>query len=97
MPVLRLLELFRQFGVDLALVIDEYGGVEGLVTPMDILEAIVGDIPGPGEVVELEAVQREDGSWLVDGLLLAADLHEILDIGTLPGEEAGAFQTVGAL
>jgi putative hemolysin len=81
---------------DAALVIDEYGGFEGLLTIEDILEAIVGDIPEPGEIVESEAVQREDGSWLLDGMLPVDEVKDLLKIDSLP-YEGSRYQTLGGL
>jgi putative hemolysin len=81
---------------DAALVIDEYGGFEGLLTVEDILEAIVGDIPEPGELVESEAVQREDGSWLLDGMLPVDKVKDLLKIDSLP-YEGSQYQTLGGL
>jgi putative hemolysin len=95
MPALRLLESFKQYGAQAALVIDEYGGVDGIVTVMDVLEAMVGDIASADEPADLEAVQREDGSWLIDGLLPAEEVREIFNIALLPGEEDGSYQTLG--
>jgi len=81
---------FRDKEKQLALVVGEHGGVEGLVTINDILEAIVGDLDTP------EAVQREDGSWLVDGMMPVAEFKAMLNIrGDLPGEGESIFQTVG--
>jgi putative hemolysin len=94
MPALRVLELFKQSGTHLALVVDEYGGVQGLVTPSDILEAIVGDIPSVAELGEPQAVQREDGSWLLDGMLSVDEFKEIFDLSALPGEDQGVYQTL---
>jgi CBS domain containing-hemolysin-like protein len=54
-------------GIPLALVVDEYGAIQGLVTPLALLEALVGDLPDAGRAAEPAAVRREDGSWLVDG------------------------------
>ena len=87
------LESFKKAHLHIALVIDEYGAVEGLVTTNDILDAIVGDITstGPGESY---AVQREDGSWLLDGALPLDDLKEILPVGQLPDEERRSYQTL---
>ena len=62
---LRALERFRQTGDQMAIVIDEYGGTAGIVTLQDILEAIVGDLPDPGEKQDAGIVRREDGSWLL--------------------------------
>jgi len=93
MPALKVLEAFKQSGTQMALVIDEYGSIQGLVTLKDILEAIVGDIPSAEELAEPQVVQREDGSWLLDGMLPVEELKEILGIGELPGEEQGLYQT----
>jgi putative hemolysin len=92
---LQVLNLFKQERSHLALVTDEYGGVEGLVTSDDILEAIVGDLPSLESPAEPAAVRRDDGSWLVDGMLHIDDLKEIFDLESLPGEEYGNYQTVG--
>ncbi|MFO1142271.1 MAG: hemolysin family protein [Amaricoccus sp.] len=67
LPALRMIELFRTEGVHLAIVVDEYGSVEGMVTPTDILTGIAGDLPDQGDEDAPGAVQREDGSWLLDG------------------------------
>lgn len=90
---LKVLELFKQSGIHISLVVDEYGSIQGLVTLNDILEEIVGEIPSIEEKTELLAVQREDGSWLLDGMLPATDLKEIFSIKKLPGE--GIYQTLG--
>lgn len=93
--ILKMLEMFKQKGTDLALVTDEYGGIEGLITFDDILESIVGDIPMIDSPAEPEAVQRDDGSWLLDGMLPIHQLKELLDVETLPEEQDGIFHTVG--
>ena len=95
MPALQVLERFKESRSHIALVIDEYGGVQGLVTVYDVLEAIVGDIPLKGDVFEPEVVQRKDGSWLVDGILPVDEFKEIFDIKVLPGESEGHFETLG--
>lgn len=94
MRALKVLELFKQSGTHIALVIDEYGGIQGLVTPSDILEAIVGDLPEAGEQVEPLAVQRPDGSWLLDGMLPVDEFKDLFDLGELPGEDQGIYQTL---
>jgi putative hemolysin len=94
MRAMRVLELFKQSRTHVALVVDEYGSVQGLVTPNDILEAIVGDLPEAGELIEPLAVQREDGSWLLDGMLPIDELKEILQLGPMPGEDQGVYQTL---
>jgi len=95
MRALAVLELFKQSGLHMALVVDEYGDLQGLVTLHDILEAVVGNLPAAGEAVEPRAVQRADGSWLLDGLLPVDELKERCNLGSLPGEEQGAYQTLG--
>jgi putative hemolysin len=94
MRALRVLELFKQSGTHIALVIDEYGGIQGLVTPSDILEAIVGDLPEAGAQDEPLAVQREDGSWLLDGMLPVDEFKDLFDLDELPGEDQGIYQTL---
>lgn len=93
--VSRLVELFRNSAEHSALVIDEHGGVQGLVTEHDILEAIVGDLPSAQDLSQPQAVQREDGSWLLDGLMTLDEVRDVLDIGPVPGEERGTFETLG--
>jgi putative hemolysin len=96
MSALDVLELFKKQRTHVALVADEFGGIEGMVTHDDILEDIVGDIPIAGEpLTEPQARQREDGSWLVDGLLDIITLKEILDIKQWPDEAEGGYHTVG--
>ena len=91
---LQLLELFKGSTTHIAMVIDEHGALEGLVTMNDVLEAIVGDLPAqPGQAESL-AVQREDGSWLLDGRLPLADFKEIFSLDRLPREEEGAYHTL---
>ena len=91
---LKVLELFKEGGVHTALVVDEFGTLQGLVTIFDILEAIVGDIPVRGEPVDALAIQREDGSWLLDGRLSIEDFKEIFKLETLPDESRGYYQTL---
>lgn len=93
-PALQLLEQFQKTGDQLAVVIDEHGAVEGIVTLTDLVQAVVGDLRSPGEEARPQIVQREDGSWLVDGRLPVSDLLERLNVPELPGEEDG-FTTVG--
>jgi putative hemolysin len=97
MPALDLLERLRAERTQVALVIDEYGGFQGLVTISDLLGAIVGDIAQSEAPPEPEAVRREDGSWLLDGRLLVAELKDLLDLESLPDEESGHYQTLGGL
>ena len=92
---LEVLEAFKKSGQHIALVVDEYGGIEGLLTHHDILEAIAGDIPFDGKPTDPKAVQRHDGSWLLDGMLSVDEFKEIFQLETLPGEKRDAYQTLG--
>jgi putative hemolysin len=87
-----LLELFRRTGRSVAIVVDEYGGIHGIVTLTDVLEALVGDI-GPVQSSEPGIAVRSDGSLLVDGLFGIDDFKDQLALEELPGE--AQFQTVG--
>jgi putative hemolysin len=93
--VLQALEQFKRTGEHFALVTDEYGSVAGVISPTDILEAIVGDLPAKGEPAELEAVRREDGTWLMGGALSIEEMVDKLGLKDLPEEEEGSFQTLG--
>lgn len=93
---MKILELFKQTGIHITLVVDEYGIIQGLVTLQDILEAIVGDVPSEGELEEPQAVQREDGSWLLEGMLPIDEFFKIFELGELPTHE-GSYQTLGGL
>lgn len=97
MPALKVLEEAKRSGMPVALVIDEYGGVVGLVTLQDILTAFVGVIPDAGQEAEYQAVQRADGSWLFDGMLRIDELKELLELDELPEEERLGYQTVGGM
>jgi putative hemolysin len=92
---LQVLEAFKGGRSHVAVVIDEYGAVEGLVTTNDILEAIVGDIAPAGARGEEAAVRREDGSWLLDGALPVEEFGDIFPTVRLPGDERGSYHTLG--
>jgi putative hemolysin len=93
MPALDVLGAFKKSETQMALVIDEYGSVQGLITLIDILEAIVGDIPSVDDMFE-QVVQRDDGTWLVDGMMPIDEFKELFGIQELPDEEQGFYQTV---
>lgn len=92
---LNVIEQFKKTGVHIAMVTDEYGGVEGLVTLNDLMEAIVGDLPSLEDQEEPLIIQREDGSWLLDGSLDIHDLKDLLEKDSLPDETTGSFHTLG--
>ncbi len=95
MDCLKLLEMFKKTGIHLALISDEYGNTKGLISLSDLLEDIVGDIPTVNEIEESEIIKRDDGSFLVDGLVSTDDFKEHFHIRKLPGEKAGNFHTLG--
>jgi len=91
---LRVLELFRESGTHLALVVDEYGGIEGLVTLNDVLEEIVGELAVAGAQADPGVVRRDDGSWLVDGALQMDEFREALGLPERREEDREEFRTV---
>jgi putative hemolysin len=93
-PALRVLELFKRANMHMALIVDEYGSLEGLMTTNDVLEAIVGDVLTASAQSEPYAVRREDGSWLLDGALPVDEFKELFSIGRVAGEERWGFHTL---
>ncbi len=93
---MELLEQFRAQSTRMVFVVDEYGVVQGLVTPLDMLEAITGELQ-PGAQVDAWATQRDDGSWLIDGVMPVSELKARLDIKELPEEDKGRYNTVAGL
>jgi magnesium and cobalt exporter, CNNM family len=91
---LQLLELFKQSATHIAMVVDEHGALEGLVTMNDVLEAMVGEMPSHLRGGEGLAVQREDGSWLLDGRMPISDFKELFSIDRLAREEEGGYHTL---
>lgn len=93
---MELLEHFRKTDTPVALVVDEYGEVQGIVTPRDVLEAIAGEFkpetPGD-ELIKM----REDGSYLLDGLLSCVELKDVLEIKHLPDEDDGHYNTIAGM
>ncbi|MBW4616212.1 MAG: hemolysin family protein [Desmonostoc vinosum HA7617-LM4] len=92
---LKVLELFKQTITHMALVVDEYGVIQGLVTLNDIMSEIVGDVPSADGEDEPQAVQREDGSWLLDGMLAVEEFFKLFDAEEWESEERGSYQTLG--
>ena len=95
MDGLKVLELFKKSGIHMALVVDEYGSIQGLLSITDILEAIVGDIPTIDELEEHEITKRDDGTYLVDGLTPIDEFKDYFHIKKLPDEKSGVFHTAG--
>ena len=92
----HLLENFRKARQQCALIVDEYGELQGLVTLTDVLTSIVGELPSSDLPEDQEVVKREDGSWLIDGSVTIERLKSVLEIeDVLPGEEENAFNTLG--
>ena len=92
---LKVLELFKQTITHMALVVDEYGVIQGLVTLNDIMSEIVGDVPSTDGLDHPQAVQREDGSWLLDGMLPVEEFLELFGMEEWESEERGSYQTLG--
>ena len=95
MNAIQLLEAFKKSGKHIALVSDEFGAIQGLVGLIDVLEAIVGDLPAAGRRQAVAMKQRDDGSWLVDATLSVDELKTLLQVDELPHEEEADFQTLG--
>ena len=95
LPVFDVLERFKADQSQIAILIDEFGELQGLMTFNDLLEEIVGDVPEFGDPVDPEAVQRPDGSWLVDGRFSIDDLKDLLEIKVLPQESDNYYTTLG--
>jgi putative hemolysin len=92
----QLLESFRRARMQFALIVDEYGELEGLVTLTDVMTAIVGDLPSFDSPEDQDVVERENGSYLVDGSVTIERLKDALEImDELPGEAENAFNTLG--
>ena len=93
---MEVLEQFRQRSERIVMVVDEYGEVQGLMTPRDMLEAITGELR-PNAQIDAWATHSEDGTWLLDGLMPLAELRSRLEIKQLPDEDKGRYNTVGGL
>jgi len=91
-----LLEHFRASGTQMVVVVDEYGEVQGLVTLQDVLEAVTGEFK-PRSQEDAWAVQREDGSWLLDGLIPIPELKDKLELKAVPEEDKGRYHTLSGL
>jgi len=93
---MELLEHFRVSEAQLVFVVDEYGAVQGVITVRDVLEAITGEFATPS-ADDAWAVQRQDGSWLMDGLIPVPELKDRLDLRELPEEDRGRYNTLAGM
>jgi len=93
---MELLEHFRVSSAELVFVVDEYGEVQGVITVRDVLEAITGEFATPTDE-DAWAVQRDDGSWLLDGLIPVPELKDRLDLKELPEEDRGRYNTLAGM
>lgn len=93
---MELLENFRSSTAHMALVVDEYGEIQGMVTLQDLFEAIAGEFKTP-RVEDAWAIQRQDGSWLLDGLIPIPELKDRLGFTLVPEEELGRYNTLSGM
>ncbi|HEY1394167.1 MAG TPA: hemolysin family protein [Methylibium sp.] len=93
---MELLEQFRGSSAQMVFVVDEYGEVQGMITVRDVLEAITGEFTTPS-AEDAWAVQREDGSWLIDGLIPVTELKDRLELKELPDEDRGRYNTLAGM
>jgi putative hemolysin len=98
LTMIELLGAFKKHRQHLALVVDEYGEVQGLVTMNDIMEVLVGDVASVDDSAEPDIVQREDGSWLVDGAIAIQRFKEAIGLDQdLADEDGHSYRTLGGL
>ncbi len=93
---MELLEHFRQTRAELVFVVDEYGAVQGVIAERDVLEAITGELGSPADE-DAWAVQRDDGSWLLDGLIPVTELKDRLELKEMPEEDRGRYNTLAGM
>ncbi len=93
---MELLDHFRSSTAQLVFVVDEYGEVQGMITVRDVLEAITGEF-AVKSAEDSWAVQREDGSWLFDGLIPTPELRDRLELKELPEEDRGRYNTLAGM
>ena len=96
--ITQLLENLRKEHLQCALVVDEYGDIQGFVTLTDVMTAIVGDLPSSALSADQDCMRREDGSWLIDGGVSIDRVRSLLAINQdFPGEKSNTFHTLGGL
>lgn len=91
-----MLEHFRQTGASMVFVVDEYGDIQGIVTPTDVLEALAGEFRHP-DPDDLWSVEQDDGSWSIDALIPILVLQDLLDLKRLPDEQRGGYHTLSGM
>lgn len=91
---LEVLEAFKTSGAHIGFIIDEYGSIQGIVTLTDLLVAIVGDIPSRTHPEEKQIMKRDDGSYLIDGMLAIEEFKDLVKVEELPNEDRANFQTL---
>ena len=91
----QVLEQFKKTGQHIGLVVDEFGSIQGMISLIDVLEAIVGDLPDQMRRNQPEAKRRDDGSWLVDATMPIGEISELLSLGEMPGQADADYQTLG--
>lgn len=97
MPAVQLIEQFKQSGVHFAFLVDEYGGIQGLITLNDILKAVVGQEISEEDKSNPYVVRRADGSYLIDGALMIDEFKELFNIENVTDEEIGNYRTLAGL
>lgn len=93
---MELLENFKSSGVQMAFVIDEYGEIQGLITLQDLIEAIAGEFK-PDDHEDAWAIHRQDGSWLLDGIIPVPELKDTLELDAVPEEDKGRYNTLSGM
>ena len=92
----QMLEHFRQTGASMVFVVDEYGDIQGIVTPTDVLEALAGEFRHP-DPDDLWSLEQDDGSWSIDALIPILVLQDLLDLKRLPDEQRGGYHTLSGM
>uniref|UniRef100_UPI002352B364 hemolysin family protein n=1 Tax=Flexistipes sinusarabici TaxID=2352 RepID=UPI002352B364 len=93
---IKIMEQFRESGVQMIFVVDEYGGISGIITLQDLLEAMTGEFR-PNDPRQMWAVQRKDGSWLLDGMIPIQELVDKLKLQNVPGDRKENFNTLSGM
>jgi putative hemolysin len=97
MPALTLLERLRTSRQQIAVALDEYGGLQGVVFLEDLVETVVGDLPLPGEIASPPIVHEGEGKWLMHGSVSLEDVESTLDLDEIPNDIRAGVRTLGGL